>query len=49
MTIPIYILCLLLIHLLIISALVILDIPFNYIRNKINEWNKGEKNIFFRS
>ena len=36
MTIPIYILHLLLIHLLIISAGVILDIPQNLIKNKIN-------------
>ena len=37
MTIPIYILHLLLIHLLIISAVVILDIPLNLTKNKINK------------
>ena len=37
MTIPVYILHLLLIHLFIILAVMILDIPFNLIRNKINK------------
>ena len=37
MIIPIYILHLLLINLLIISAVVILDIPLNLIRNKIDK------------
>ena len=37
MTIPIYILHLLLIHLLIISAVVILEVPLYLIKNKMNE------------
>ena len=48
MTIPIYILHLLLIHLLIISAVVTLDIPLNLIRNKIIKHDKS-KEIFYRS
>ena len=43
MTIPIHILHLLLIHLLTISAVVILDIPLNLIRNNIIKYDKGKE------
>ena len=43
MTIPIYILHLLLILLLTISAVVILDIPLNLIRNKIIKYDKDKE------